>query len=214
MHMPADSDIPTITGGSDDDFLFTVRDVSLRLPRPPSQRSPRSPPSPLQDPRTTTPSSGHFSAGSKVSSPSPDTATGVVRLHRELDALRRRHSQEQGQWQEERSGLEAQLASCHHGHLTDQRLEHFPLIEEKIREVLAMLRSLNTMKISEALLGRLVLDAVEKAYNPVIREVAVSSFLSLLPEHQGPREAGGRHHADPGPGGGGGGHPRHQRLLL
>ena len=115
-----------------------------------------------------------------MSSPSPDTATGVVRLHRELDALRRRHSQEQGQWEEERSGLEAELAGCHHGHLTGQRLEHFSLIEEKIREVLAMLRSLNTMNISEALLGRLVLDAVEKAYDPVIGEVAVFRFLSLL----------------------------------
>ena len=41
------------------------------------------------------------------------------------------------------------------------------LIEEKIREVLAMLRSLNTMNISEEVLGRMVVEAVEKAFDPV-----------------------------------------------
>ena len=36
-----------------------------------------------------------------------------------------------------------------------------------------MIRVLNNINISETLLGRLVLDAVEKAYDPVIGEVAV-----------------------------------------
>ena len=53
-------------------------------------------------------------------------------------------------------------------------------VEEKVRQVLAMLRSLNTMKISEEVLGRLVLEAVEEAYDPVAREVAVFRFLALL----------------------------------
>lgn len=60
------------------------------------------------------------------------------------------------------------------------------LIEQRIREVLAMLRSLNTINIPESELGRLVLEAVEKAWNPVIGEVAVFKFLSLL--YQSSRE--------------------------
>ena len=55
-----------------------------------------------------------------------------------------------------------------------------PLVEEKIREVLAMLRSLNTMNISEEVLGRMVVEAVEQAYDPVVGEVAVFRFLALL----------------------------------
>ena len=54
------------------------------------------------------------------------------------------------------------------------------LIEEKIRDVLAMLRSLNTMKISEEVLGRMVVEAVEKAFDPVAGEVAIFRFLALL----------------------------------
>ena len=54
------------------------------------------------------------------------------------------------------------------------------LIEEKIREVLAMLRSLNTMNISEEVLGRMVVEAVEKAFDPAVGEVAVFRFLALL----------------------------------
>ena len=54
------------------------------------------------------------------------------------------------------------------------------LIEEKIREVLAMLRSLNTMNISEEVLGKMVVEAVEQAYDPVAGEVAVFRFLAIL----------------------------------
>ena len=54
------------------------------------------------------------------------------------------------------------------------------LIEEKIREVLAMLRSLNTMNISEEVLGRMVVESVEKAFDPVAGEVAIFRFLALL----------------------------------
>ena len=59
--------------------------------------------------RTTTPSSGHFSAGSKVSSPSPPGQEGAGKLRRELESLRKRHSQEQRDWREERKGLVDQL---------------------------------------------------------------------------------------------------------
>ena len=88
----------SVPGGSDDDFLFHLQEKIPQTPRPLSGRSPREALSPtgttqhntafsnleivshmLQDNhalqgepcRTTTPSSGHFSAGSKVSSPSP-----------------------------------------------------------------------------------------------------------------------------------------------
>ena len=43
-----------------------------------------------------------------------------------------------------------------------------------------MLRSLNTMNISEEVLGRMVVEAVEQAYDPVAGEVAVFRFLALL----------------------------------
>ena len=43
-----------------------------------------------------------------------------------------------------------------------------------------VIQAFTTMNISEALLGHLVLDVVEKAYDPVIGEVAVFWFLSLL----------------------------------
>ena len=50
----------------------------------------------------------------------------------------------------------------------------------KIKEVLDVPRILNTINISKALLGRLVLDAVEKANESVIGEMGVFRFLSLL----------------------------------
>ena len=89
----------------------------------------------------------------------------MARLRRELDYLVRRHSQEQQQWAEERRGLVAELGRRRQesgcpaspGELRQE-------VEEKVRQVLAMLRSLNTMKISEEVLGRLVLEAVEEAY--------------------------------------------------
>jgi len=69
--------------------------------------------------------------------------------------------------------------------LTRDRLQ-VSLIEEKVREVLSMLRSLSTLNISEAVLGGLVLEAVEKAYDPEVGEVQVFLFLTLL--YQSTRE--------------------------
>jgi len=176
----------SIEGGSDDDLLFSGREAPSGLPppRPLSGRSPRCPGSPPGDPscRTTTPSSGHFSSASKVSSPSPGQEGAVPRLRRELDSLRRRHSQEQRDWTEERHGLVAELARCRHGSQDDfaRERQQISMIEEKIREVLAMLRSLNTMNISDSALGKMVVEAVEAAYDPVVGEVAVFRFLALL----------------------------------
>ena len=132
--------------------------------------------------RTTTPSSGHFSAGSKVSSPSPPGQEGAGKLRRELESLRKRHSQEQRDWRDERQGLVDQLVKRRGGCQEEEisRNLQISLVEEKIREVLAMLRSLNTMNISEEVLGRMVVEAVEKAYDPEAGEVAVFRFLALL----------------------------------
>ena len=106
----------------------------------------------------------------------------MPRLRRELDSLRRRHSQEQRDWTEERHGLVAELARCRHGSQDDfaRERQQISMIEEKIREVLAMLRSLNTMNISDSALGKMVVEAVEAAYDPVVGEVAVFRFLALL----------------------------------
>lgn len=73
------------------------------------------------------------------------------------------------------------------------------LLEEKIKEVLAMLRKLNTMvsvwierevarlhlflseqNISSNTLGRLVLDSVERSVDPLSKEVQVFKFLNHL----------------------------------
>ena len=81
--------------------------------------------------------------------------------------LRKRHSQEQN----------VRARSSQEDISRDVQLS---LIEEKIREVLAMLRSLNTMNISEEALGKMVVEAVEKAFDPAAGEVAVFRFLALL----------------------------------
>merc|ERR1719433_906129 len=141
----------SIEGGSDDDSMFRLQGSSSPAQgrparsnqRPISSRSARGTATPTSDPfRTATPSSGHFSAGSKISSPSPSGvergSAGAVR--RELDGLRRRQSQEKRVL-----GSQEDLS----------RDVQLSLIEEKIREVLAMLRSLNTMNISEEVLAML-----------------------------------------------------------
>ena len=98
-----------------------------------------------------------------------------------MDSLRRRHSQEQKDWREERRGL-VELVKTRGGSQEEEisRNLQISMVEEKIREVLAMLRSLNTMNISEEVLGRMVVEAVEQAYDPVAGEVAVFRFLALL----------------------------------
>ena len=68
--------------------------------------------------------------------------------------LRKRHSQEQRDWREERKGLVHLVnirAGSQEGDIAGSL--QIPLVEEKIKEVLAMLRSLNTMNISEEVLG-------------------------------------------------------------
>ena len=99
-----------------------------------------------------------------------------------MESLRKRHSQEQRDWREERRGLVDQLVKTRGGGQEEEisRNLQISLVEEKIREVLAMLRSLNTMNISEEVLGRMVVEAVEQAYDPVAGEVAVFRFLALL----------------------------------
>jgi len=60
------------------------------------------------------------------------------------------------------------------------------IIEEKIKEILTVLKSLNSMKISNEILGTLVLEAVEKAYDDSKGEVQVFEFLNIL--YQSSRE--------------------------
>ena len=95
--------------------------------------------------------------------------------------LRKRHSQEQRDWREERKGL-VHLVNTRGGSQEGDIAGslQISLVEEKIKEVLAMLRSLNTMNISEEVLGKMVVEAVEQAYDPVAGEVAVFRFLAIL----------------------------------
>merc|ERR1711881_739063 len=54
------------------------------------------------------------------------------------------------------------------------------LLEGKIKEVLTMLRSLNSMNISPKTLGKLVLDAVERSVDSLTGEIQVFKFLNHL----------------------------------
>ena len=102
-----------------------------------------------------TPSSGHFSAGSAMSSKSPagaaaDPADSVMaRLRREIDQLRRKFSSAERDWAAERGGLllELQQNSQEQPDLEQLRLERERLatIEQQISEILAILKSLNSM---------------------------------------------------------------------
>lgn len=91
------------------------------------------------------------------------------------------------------------------GQLWEQERTRLSLLEEKIKEVLVMLRALNNMvyastmngsiwascltiatigcvfqKVSAATLGRLVLDSVERSIDPASNQVQVFKFLNNL----------------------------------
>ena len=142
------------------------------LPTTPPRQGARAPTSPLYLAKTSPLSSGHYSA-----TPSPGSEL-LVRLRLEVDQLREERHQAALQWSREREQLLRQLAEARS--LEPGGKERLGEVEAKLRDILSVIRSLNTMKISEEVLGRLVLEAVEEAYDPVAREVAVFRFLALL----------------------------------
>ena len=85
------------------------------------------------------PSSGHFSAASGISkSPGEAGSTSLVtRLRREIDGLRSKITQAERDWEEERQRLLAE-------DLRQERLR-LAVIEQKIKEILSVLKSLNSM---------------------------------------------------------------------
>ena len=107
-----------------------------------------------------------------------------------LDEIIRRHSQHDNVVED--LSTDVQVLEAQRVRLT--------LLEEKIKEVLAMLRSLNSMvkyrdaritsnspinlksfqNISSKTLGQLVLDAVERSVDPLTGEIQVFKFLSHL----------------------------------
>jgi len=181
---------------ADSEILFGASANQCLPPRPPSVRSNEKSgrtetPSSEKDVFSPTPSSGHYSAGStSFLSKSPgDKADSVIpRLRSEIDHLKKRFSQSEKEWAEERNTLllELQRNSEIHGEsytiVEDLREERLRLgqIEEKIKEILKVLKSLNSMKVSNDVLGKLVIDAVEKAYDDVKGEVQVFKFLNIL----------------------------------
>ncbi|TRY70638.1 hypothetical protein TCAL_15040 [Tigriopus californicus] len=139
-----------------------------RPPRPPSSvklgtKSSRSN-TPFSDKssgkRPQTPSSsGHYSAGSPSSKKSPSQST----THKEII---RRHDEKND------ISTDVQVLEAQRVRLT--------LLEEKIKEVLNMLRTLNSMNISSKTLGMLVLDSVERSIDPLSGEIQVFKFLNHL----------------------------------
>ena len=120
-----------------------------------------------------TPSSGHFSGASLVSK-SPETQVSepssvlltsthmcpcvqeslISRLRREIDGLKSRLSSEERGWAQERRGLMAEISRLERRQgggreagLEDIRMERgrLALIEQRIKEILAVLKSLNSM---------------------------------------------------------------------
>jgi len=184
----------------EDEILFgglpgTSTDLGLP-PRPPSVRSKdksvrSTTPNSEKDVLSPTPSSGHYSAGSTSflsKSPGDKTESVIPRLRSEIDHLKKRFSQSERDWAEERNSLLSELnrrkedfgdSSSVVQDLREERLR-LSQIEEKIKEILQVLKSLNSMKVSNDILGKLVLDAVEKAYDEVKGEVQVFRFLNLL----------------------------------
>jgi len=193
---------PSIEGGSDDGLRFSQQELPGKLsdhglpPRPPSVRSKDKSflsTTPTSDKVifSPSPSSGHYSAEStSIMSKSPGEKSDslIPKLRREIDQLKKRFSHSEKDWAEERNSLLNELnrrredygdTSSYVQDLREERIR-LGLIEEKIKEILSVLKSLNSMKISQEILGGLVLDAVEKAYDTTKGEVQVFKFLNLL----------------------------------
>ena len=162
-------------------------------PRPPSTRGDKDKSFNSGSPEmfSPTPSSGHFSAGSGLSKSPGEAGTSLVhRLRREIDGLKSKMTEAERDWEEERQRLLAQ-------DLRQERLR-LAVIEQKIKEILSVLKSLNSMvgstelikiiyeylnilqKISQRRLGTMVVEAVEEAYNTLAGEVDVTKFLTIL----------------------------------
>ena len=108
-------------------------------PRPPSTRGDKSFISGSPEIFSPSPSSGHFSTVSGISKSPGDAGSSslVSRLRREIDSLRSKMTEAERDWQEERQRLLAQ----------DLRQERIRLavIEQRIKEILSVLKSLNSM---------------------------------------------------------------------
>ena len=110
------------------------RDLEGRLARAPTSPLPyqRAPTSPL----SVAASSGHFSA-----TPSPGSEL-LARLRSEVDLLREERQAASERWARERRALERQLLEARHG---EREAERRRSVEEQLRDILTVVRSLNTM---------------------------------------------------------------------
>ena len=112
------------------------RDLEGRLARAPISPLPyqRAPTSPL----SVAASSGHFSA-----TPSPGSEL-LARLRSEVDLLREERQAATERWARERRALERQLLEARHG-AGGREAERRRSVEEQLRDILTVVRSLNTM---------------------------------------------------------------------
>ena len=121
------------------------RELEGRLARPPTsplpyQRALTSPPLPYQraptSPLSVAASSGHFSA-----TPSPGSEL-LARLRLEVDLLREERQAASERWARERRALERQLLEARDG---GREAERRRSVEEQLRDILTVVRSLNSM---------------------------------------------------------------------
>ncbi|CAB4057847.1 unnamed protein product [Lepeophtheirus salmonis] len=108
----------------------------------------------------------------------------LLRLRKEIQDLKTKFSDSREQWNQEKSQLIenkilSQFEDPEFQVLEAERIR-LSLLEEKIKEVLSMLRALNSMNISPSSLGKLVLDAVEHSIDPNDGEIQVFKFLNHL----------------------------------
>ena len=197
---------------SEDDPDANSSDLGLP-PRPPSNRSKdKSFVSGSPEIFSPSPSSGHFSGGSAMSkSPGETQESLIARLRREIDSLKAKFTKADKDWAAEKQDLmleisriqssQPQMSSSHMEDINQEKLR-LAVIEQKIKEILIVLKSLNSMvrtftsismrivliscsffqKISNKILGSLVVNAVESAYDSMRGEVDVVRFLHLLYE--------------------------------
>ena len=142
-------------------------------------------------------------------SPGETQESLIARLRREIDSLKAKFSKADKDWTAEKQDLMMEISriqsnqpqiSSSYVEDINQEKHRLAVIEQKIKEILTVLKSLNSMvricvgrfwsysypgsfqKISNKVLGSLVVNAVESAYNADRGEVDVVRFLHLLYE--------------------------------
>jgi len=138
--------------------------------------------------RASSPNQGSVMIGTHLTPKSNANESTILRLRREVEALKNAFASSQKRWSDDRNSLLEELLRKREDfgdissdmQILEAERARLSLLEEKIKEVLVMLRALNSTNISPKTLGRLVLDAVERSVDPLNNEIQVFKFLNNL----------------------------------